>query len=147
MDTSQSTTPPTPAMFQAPSFQEIVSDSIRYWEPRRVGYNLVLVSIVLGWVGVTWPHFRGAFTWRSALAVFVLAVLANVAYCAAYLVDLTAQYSAFRNPWRRRRWVLWVVGVAFAGVITFYWIADEIYPSVANGPAAPNNRMERPRVP
>jgi hypothetical protein len=25
-------------------------------------------------------------------------------------------------------WALWCVGVLFAGVITFYWIADEIYP-------------------
>jgi hypothetical protein len=108
-----------------------MTDDIKYWEPRRIAYNLVLAAIVLGWIVFTWPHFRSEFSWPSVLAVFVLAVLANVCYCAAYVVDVLVQYSAFRDLWRRRRWALWVVGVIFAGVITFYWIADEIYPSVA----------------
>ena len=113
-----------------PTFREVVTDAIRYWEPRRIGYNLVLTLIVLGWVSFTWPHFRGAFTWGSLLALFVLAVLANICYCAAYLVDVPVQYSAFRDRWRRCRWVLWLVGVIFAAIIAFYWVADEIYPSV-----------------
>jgi len=131
MDTMQSTSSPDETAPNGASFRELISDAIRYWEPRRVGYNLVLAAIVLGWVGLTWPHFRGSFTWPSVLVVFVLAVLANICYCAAYLVDVTVQYSAFRDQWRKRRWVLWVVGVAFAGALTYYWIADEIYPSVA----------------
>ena len=131
MDSSRSAPSPGSTTRDGGSFRELISDAIGYWEPRRVGYNLVLAAIVLGWVGLTWPHFRGAFAWPSVLAVFVLAVLANVCYCAAYLVDIAVQYSAYRDPWRKRRWVLWVVGVAFAGVLTYYWIADEIYPSVA----------------
>jgi len=111
-------------------FRDIISDALAYWERRRVGYNLVLGAIVVGWVVLTWPHFRGAFTWSSLLALFVLAVLANACYCAAYLVDIPVQYSAFRAPWRRRRWVLWALGVVFAGVLTYYWIADEIYPYI-----------------
>lgn len=111
-------------------FRDLITDAIRYWEFRRVWYNLVLAAIVLGWVTLTWPHFRGAFTWPPLFAIFVLAVLANVCYCAAYLIDVPLQYSAFQNAWRRRRWALWLIGVIFAGVITFYWIADEIYPSV-----------------
>lgn len=113
-----------------PPFRDVFTDAIRYWEPRRIGYNLVLALIVLGWVSFTWPHFRGAFTWRSLLALVVLAVLANVCYCAAYLVDVPVQYSAFRDKWRRRRWVLWLIGAIFAAIIAFYWVADEIYPSV-----------------
>jgi hypothetical protein len=111
-------------------FREIISDALAYWERRRVGYNLVLGAIVVGWVVLTWPHFRGAFTWSSLLALFVLAVLANACYCAAYLVDIPVQYSSFRVPWRRRRWVLWALGVVFAGVLTYYWIADEIFPYI-----------------
>ena len=131
MDTPESS-PQTPvATASSLRFRDVITDAIRYWEPRRVGYNLVLAAIVLGWVALTWPHFRGAFTWPSLLAVLVLAVLANVCYCAAYFVDIPLQYSAFQNTWRRRRWALWLIGVLFAGVITFYWIADEIYPSVA----------------
>jgi hypothetical protein len=130
MDTSGLTPSPTPTAPNAVPFREIIGDALRYWEPLRVGYNLVLAVIGLGWVGVTWPHFRSAFTWHPALAICVLAVLANLCYCAAYLIDLTLQYSAFRATWRRRRWVLWVIGIAFASVISFYWIADELYPSV-----------------
>jgi hypothetical protein len=131
VDTPESKPPfPLTAASSLP-FRALITDAIRYWESHRVGYNLVLAAIVLGWVALTWPHFRRAFTWPSLLALFVLAVLANVCYCAAYLVDVPLQYSAFQNSWRRWRWVLWLIGVIFAGAITFYWIADEIYPSVA----------------
>jgi hypothetical protein len=130
VDTPQSTSssPSTPA--GTPSLRDLITDAIRYWEPRRIAYNLALAAIVLGWIVFTWPHFRSAFTWPSILAIFVLAVLANVCYCAAYVVDVSVQSSAFRNAWRRHRWALWLIGVLFAGVITFYWIADEIYPAV-----------------
>ena len=114
-----------------PPFGEVFTDALRYWEPRRIGYNAVLALVVLGWVVFTWPHFRSAFTWNSLLALFVLAVLANVCYCAAYFVDVPVQYSSYRTSWRRRRWLLWLIGVIFAAVIAFYWLADEIYPAVA----------------
>jgi hypothetical protein len=110
---------------------EVLTDALRYWEPRRLGYSGVLALVVLGWVVVTWPHFQGAFTWGSLLALFVLAVLANVCYCAAYLVDVPVQHSSYRDSWRRWRWALWMIGAVFAGVIAFYWVADEIYPAVA----------------
>ena len=119
-----------PAGSAPPSFGEVFTDALRYWEPRRIGYNGVLALVVLGWVVVTWPHFRSAFTWNSLMALFVLAVLANVCYCAAYLVDVPVQYSSYRSSWRRRRWVVWLLDVTFAAVIAFYWLADEIYPAV-----------------
>lgn len=112
------------------AFRDLISDAIRYWEPRRIAYNAFLALVVLAWLAFTWPHFRSALTWQSLLLLFVLAVLANVCYCAAYVADIPMQYSAFRDAWRRRRWGLWCVGVLFAGVLAFYWIADEIYPFV-----------------
>jgi len=60
----------------------------------------------------------------------VLALLANVCYCAAYLVDIPMQGSPLSITWRRRRWGLWVIGTLFAIVVENYWIADEIYPFV-----------------
>ena len=131
MDTPESG--PTSRLTAANSapFRDLITDAVGYWEARRIGYNLVLAAIVLGWVALNWPHFRGAFAWPSLFALFVLAILANACYCAAYLVDIPLQYSAFRDSWRRRRWALWLIGVIFAGVIAFYWVADEIYPSVA----------------
>jgi len=79
--------------------REAVSDSLRYWEPRRI--------------------------------VFILAVLANVCYCAAYLGDLFVQVSGFRAAWQSWRWVLFAIGVAFAAIIT-RWFAIAFFTSGAN---------------
>jgi hypothetical protein len=48
-------------------------------------------------------------------------VLANVAYCAAYVPDVFAQMSSLRDSWLRYRWAVFVVGLAFAGVLTHFW--------------------------
>lgn len=114
-----------------PPLRALLDDALRYWEPRRIIYNLLLGAIVLGWLVLTWPHFRTALTLQALLLMFVLAVLANVCYCAAYLLDIPLQWSSFRRVWRRWRWGLWMVGMLFAAILANYWIADEIYPYVA----------------
>jgi hypothetical protein len=114
----------------AESLGEIVSDAVRYWEPRRLAYNIVLVGVVATWLGATWPHFRGAFHIGALLPLSVLAGLANLCYCAAYLADLPMQYSPLRKTWRHCRWCLWLLGSLLAIAIANYWIADEIYPYV-----------------
>ena len=105
----------------------ILTDAIGYWERRRVIYNALLTATVLAWIFATWPHFRPAFAWQPFVALLVLAVFANLCYCAAYVADLAMQYSSFREYWRRRRWALWAAGMAFALVLANYWIAGEIY--------------------
>lgn len=112
-------------------FRGIFSDATRYWEIRRVPYNFVLAGIVVIWLVSTWPHFRPALTLRSMVLVLILAVLANVCYCSAYLVDIALQFSGFHDTWRRWRLVLWLAGIFVAVVIANYWIADEIYPFVS----------------
>jgi hypothetical protein len=107
-----------------------LADAFRFWELRRIFYNLALASVVLLWVTVSWPHFRPAFTLLSLLQLAVLALLANLCYCAAYLVDLPMQGSPLASVWKRRRWTLWVAGTLFAILFENYWIADEIYPFV-----------------
>jgi hypothetical protein len=54
------------------------------------------------------------------LSLFLLAVLANVLYCAAYLADLFVQFSGLDIAWRKGRAVLLVIGTAFAGTITHF---------------------------
>ena len=108
--------------------REIFSDAIRYWEPRRIVYNLILAAVVISWLLLTWPHFRVALTLQSLLKLLILAALANVCYCAAYLADAAMQSSPFQVKWRRWRWALWLLGTLFAVVFACYWIADEIYP-------------------
>jgi hypothetical protein len=109
-------------------FQGHFADAIRYWEPRRVVYNLILIAVTVAWVVGTWPHFRPALTLSSLPPMSVLALLANVCYCAAYVVDVAMLHSSLASVWRRRRWILWSTGTIFAMVLASYWIVDEIYP-------------------
>jgi hypothetical protein len=108
----------------------LLTDAGRYWELRRLPYNAVLSGVVIAWVTITWPHFRPAFTWPNLLPLLGLAGIANLCYCAAYLVDIPMQMSEHRADWKDRRWGLWLLGVIFAFVLTNYWIADEIYPYI-----------------
>jgi len=113
------------------SSAETIKDALKFWELGRLGYNAVLALVTVTWVVRTWPHFEPAFTVRGGLMLLVLAGIANVLYCAAYPVDLLLQYSELRPLWRQWRWLLWVSGTLFALLLTCYWIADEIYPNVA----------------
>jgi hypothetical protein len=108
--------------------RELFADAIRFWEPRRALYNFVLSAVVAIWVVATWPHFRAAMTLQSLALLGILALLANVCYCAAYLIDIPMQHSSLNTLWRRRRWVLWLMGMLFAILLANYWIVDEIYP-------------------
>jgi hypothetical protein len=110
--------------------RNLLSDAMRFWEPRRLIYNSVLAAVVLVWLVVTWPHFRPILTLQSLLLLFVLGLIANVCYCAAYLVDIPLQCSSFRGSWKRGRWGLWLAGTLAAIVLANYWIVDEIYPFV-----------------
>jgi hypothetical protein len=101
--------------------RDALSDAIRYWEPRRILYNAVLLLVVALSYWVNLPASRVSVNADSLLVLFVLAVLANVAYCAAYAVDVVAQISAFRGVWLRVRWMLLVVGLLFAGVLAHFF--------------------------
>ncbi len=115
---------------QPGSLGESIANAMRFWEPRRLGYNFVLTTVTLAWLLGTWPHFRPAFTLASLLRLAILALLANVCYCAAYFVDIPLQYAASTALWSRWRSGLWWVGTLLATLFTNYWIADEIYPFV-----------------
>lgn len=109
---------PRPSLSARMTLPEIATDAIRYWETRRVIYNAVLVLVVVGCFVAAWPASRATVTFENAVTLVVLAVLANVCYCAAYLVDVFAQISDFRAMWRRWRWILFAIGVAFAAILT-----------------------------
>jgi hypothetical protein len=100
-------------------------EAVRFWEPRRVIYNFLLTGVVIFWLVATWPHFRPAMTLHSLLLLAILGLLANVCYCAAYLVDIPLQSLSLGSA--RWRWGLWAVGTLFAFIAANYWIADEIY--------------------
>jgi hypothetical protein len=130
METAHSTQ--SQGLGKSPSgpFRGLLADAFRFWEPRRLAYNFVLTAVVAIWLVATWPHFRPALTLASLLLLAVLALLANLCYCAAYLVDIPMQRSSLSAVWKRRRWGLWLMGTLLAIVLANYWIVDEIYPFV-----------------
>ena len=101
--------------------RDALTDAIRYWELRRIAYNAILAVVVAVVFVAQWPQSRLALSTDLAQTLFILAVLANVAYCAAYVVDVVAQYSGFRDVWTHYRWVLFVVGVVFASIIAKFF--------------------------
>jgi hypothetical protein len=112
------------------NLRSVLDDALRYWERRRVAYNLVLTAAVAAWLLLTWPHFKSALSLSSLAKLLVLAVIANACYYAAYLADIPMQHSSRRATWLRWRWSVWLFGTLFALLIANYWIADEIYPHV-----------------
>lgn len=102
----------------ATDLREYATDAIRFWEPRRVAYNLVLTAIVMIYFLVNFPLSKAVLSVDFCLGLFLLAVIANVAYCAAYLVDIFAQASGFRELWQRYRWILFAIGTTCAAIIT-----------------------------
>ena len=89
-------------------------EAARFWEPRRLLYNLLLFVVVVIWVAKTWPHFRPAMTLEVLGIMTVLALLANLCYCAAYLAEVLMQNATSSTAWNRQRWAMWVVGTLFA---------------------------------
>ena len=108
------------------------SEAVGFWEPRRLWYNGALFVVVLLWLRLTWPHFRPALTLEALGKMLVLAMLANVCYCAAYVLEAGIQAVSSNIARRRFRWASWILGVLLALLIENYWIADEIYPDVYN---------------
>ena len=107
-----------------PPLYELTTDALRYWELRRIFYNLLLAVIVIAHVAAAWPRSRQALTLDGALGLFILAVVANVAYSVVYAADIFIQFSGFRasrTAWRR---ALMAVGFAFAAVLTHFVAAN-----------------------
>ena len=87
-----------------------------------------LPVVVIIYFAIAYPQSKSTLTVDFCLGVFLLAVLANVAYCAAYVVDIFAQASGFREVWQRSRKLLFVIGTLFAAIITRF-VAMGMFPS------------------
>ncbi len=120
--------------------REYATDAIKFWEPWRLLYNLALAAIVIIYFALGYPFSKAALTVDFCLGLFLLAVIANVAYCAAYVVDIFAQASGFREAWRRYRKLLFVIGTLFAAIITRF-VAMGMFTLAAN---ERSNKRKRP---
>jgi hypothetical protein len=108
--------------------REYATDAIKFWELWRILYNLTLAAVVIIYFAIAYPSSKSILTVDFCLGLFLLAVIANVAYCAAYILDIFAQASGFRDTWRRYRKLLFVIGTLFAAIITRF-IAMGMFPS------------------
>ena len=100
---------------------EFTTDALRYWEVRRPFYNLLLAVIVVAHFATAWPASRATLTLDGVLGLFLLAVLANVAFSVVYVPDVFIQMSGFRASRAIWRWILLGVGFAFAAVLTHFF--------------------------
>jgi hypothetical protein len=114
MDTDQSA---------AVSLREALGESLRYWEPRRLLFNGTLLLVVSAAFVAGWPTSKRVLSAEPVLVLFILAVLANIAYCAAYVPDLVVQHSPLRSRWLRWRWMLFALGTLFASAISYLFVA------------------------
>jgi hypothetical protein len=101
-----------------------VADALRYWEPRRIIYNLALAAVVGGHILARWPESRAMLSVNTLLGLFFLAVLANICYCGVYAIDLFVQFSGLRSFWVRCRIAVFAVGTAFAAVIAHFFATN-----------------------
>ncbi len=117
------------AAMNSSELREYFTDAIRFWEPRRLIYNVVLAAIVIAYFAVGYPTSKAILSMDFALALFLLAVAANIACCAAYLADIFVQASGFREIWQRMRWVLFLIGTLVAAIITRFMSMRMFQPS------------------
>ena len=97
-----------------------VAEALRYWEPRRLFYNGVLLAVVVAHIVAKWQDVQKLPTFDEFLLLFLLAVLANICYCAVYAVDLFVRFSGLQTAWDKGRIVVLLVGTAFAAVIAHF---------------------------
>jgi len=83
----------------------------------RLVYNGALIAVVGVCFAANYSTAKAEFTVKAqytvqiVLFMILLGVLANVLYCAAYVVDVAVQMSGYRESWVKYRWVLFLIGM------------------------------------
>jgi hypothetical protein len=96
------------------------AEALRFWEPKRLVYNGVLGLVVVGHFILGWPGSRQKLSFDFFLGLFILAVLANIVYCAAYIPDLFVRFSGLHGAWRRGRVILLIIGTGVAATFAHF---------------------------
>lgn len=99
------------------SFKDDVRDAVRYWEWRRIAYNLVLTAVV-----ISQALIGDSADWSLGLVLlFALwAVSANVLYCLAYVADLVIQQAREPRLTRTVRITVFVVGTITGAIFAYF---------------------------
>ncbi len=102
------------------ALQEMVLDAGRFWEPRRIAYNLILATLALACWGSEMLSYGIGGVFAGLIVLLFFAIGANVCYCAAYAADIAFQLTPI---WRYRqyaRWLLFVSGTILASACALY---------------------------
>ena len=102
--------------------------TIRWWEWRRLAYNAALAATFVALTVRTWPRLQPELNRHAIPPLIVLALLANLCYSAAYLLEPLPRASMQPHVRDRWRWTLWLAGTLFAIFLETYWFLDEILP-------------------
>lgn len=105
---------------------EMIRNAIRFWEPLRALYNAALIGMVVAQFVVQLPQSRQSIGGGLFVQLFVMAVVANVLYCAAYAIDIPLQHAGFGQDARRWRWPVFVIGTMFALALA-YLVTEGIF--------------------
>lgn len=101
-------------------------DAVRWWEKRRITYNAVLTALFVALAIRTWPRLRPELGPDKILPLVVLALLANVCYSTAYVIDPLLSASSNARTRHHLRLAVWVAGMFLAMLIETDWFLDEI---------------------
>ena len=103
-------------------------DAVRWWERRRATYNGILTALFVALTLRTWPRLLPELGTDKIVPLCVLALLANVCYSAAYVIDPLLSASPNARTRHGLRLGAWVAGTLFAMFLETYWFLDEILP-------------------
>lgn len=108
-------------------FRDSLTNAIRFWEKMRLVYNGVLILVVAACFAANYTTAKAEFSVKAeytvhlVLLMILLAVLANVLYCTAYVVDVLVQMSGYRERWTKNRWLLFSIGLTAASILTYFF--------------------------
>lgn len=54
-------------------FRQYIDEAVKFWEPRRILYNLLLTAVTVFWFVLGWSHFRPGINLQLLLVLLVLA--------------------------------------------------------------------------
>jgi len=106
-------------------FRTVLTGAIKYWEPRRIVFNVILL-------GILFYHIQAQGEWQVFgkrgfnVTCILFAVMANVLYSLAYIPDMILRYSLLSERTKRvASLVIFLLGLIIAAFFTDF-VADEL---------------------
>ena len=106
----------------APPQDHVLATALAWWEGRRLWFDGVVLLAALAGFPFR-PDTYGATT-PMLIEIALWVVFANLAFCAGYLLEaLLYHYGLGRLRLGNTRWVLFMLGTALVGFVTFSFVS------------------------